>query len=72
MLIPATNDNILRYLKNLPISSRKKEYEKLKRLGVYDGSYPTGGTPQGGNQQGGGQSGGGQKGSGNKYVAPSF
>jgi hypothetical protein len=54
MLIPATNDNILRYLKNLPISSRKKEYEKLKRLGVYDGSYPTGGTPQGENQQGGG------------------
>ena len=60
MLIPATKDNILRYLKNIPVGSRRKEYEKLKKLGVYDGAYPTGGTPQGGGQQGRGQQGGGQ------------
>lgn len=71
-LVRATKNNLAIYLRNLPVTKRKEEYERLKALGVPLGSFSVDVTPDGGGQQDGGQQGGGQQGSGNKYVAPSF
>lgn len=71
-LVRATKNNLAIYLRNLPATKRKEEYERLKALGVPLGSFSVDVTPDGGGQQDGGQQGGGQQGSGNKYVAPSF
>ena len=71
ILVPATKNNMDIYLRNLPSTKRKEEYERLKALGVPLGSFSVDDTFQGSNQQGGGQSGGGQQGS-KTFNAPSF
>ena len=53
-LVRATKNNLAIYLRNLPATKRKEEYERLKALGVPLGSFTVDGTPQGRNQQGGG------------------
>jgi hypothetical protein len=61
ILVPATKNNMDIYLRNLPSTKRREEYERLKALGVPLGSFSVDDTPQGGNQQGGGQPSGGGK-----------
>ena len=76
ILVPATKNNMAIYLRNLPSTKRREEYERLNGLGVPLGSFSTGGTPQGGGQQGGGQpsGGGGSQSGGGKSPskAPEF
>jgi hypothetical protein len=61
VLVRATKNNLAIYLRNLPVTKRKEEYERLKALGVPLGSFSVDDTPQGSNQQGGGQPSGGGK-----------
>ena len=71
ILVRATKNNLAIYLRNLPVTKRKEEYERLKALGVPLGSFSVDVTPDGGGQQDGGQQGGGQQGS-KTFNAPSF